>query len=115
MTQNLPPATSATVKSWRRICIETPPVLTEIISSFLCSITGQGVEQTENSDGGETITAYLPESPDSESLQLQIERFLAQLQQNLPAGLQLSISYSSLPEEDWNRNWKKHFKPELGG
>jgi len=110
MTRNL--QLDPAVKTWRRICIKTPSELTEIVSSYLSSITGQGVEQKENNEGEETVTAYLQESKDADQLQVQIEEFLDRLQQHLPSTQKLQIFYSSLPEEDWNLNWKKHFKPE---
>jgi len=112
MSQKLQPSNPTSTKSWRRINIKTPSSLTEIVGTFLCDLTGHGIELTDNREGEETITAYLPESTDTRTLLLQIEEFLDRLRQNLPHGQELEISYSSLPEEDWNLNWKKHFKPE---
>ncbi|MEJ2690741.1 MAG: 50S ribosomal protein L11 methyltransferase [Deltaproteobacteria bacterium] len=112
MTNPLQPGIPATRKSWRRISITAPSSLTDLICSFLCGITGQGTEQTESKEGWETMTAYLAESPDAEKQLLQIKQFFALLQDSLPSGQQLRVSFSSLDDQDWNRTWKEHFKPE---
>jgi ribosomal protein L11 methyltransferase len=112
MTNPLQPGILAVPKSWRRISITAPSSLTDLICSFLCRITGQGTEQTDSNEGRETITAYLAESPDAEKKLVQIKQFFALLQDTLPSGQQLHISFSSLKEEDWNRTWKEYFKPE---
>ena len=112
MTDHLQPGIPTTAKSWRRISITAPSSVTDLICSFLYGITGQGTEQAEDSGGLETITAYLAESPDVEKKQQQIEQFLARLQSTLPPERKLSLSLSSLLDEDWNRKWKEHFKPE---
>ena len=99
--------------NWLRICVTTPASLSEIVASFLCDITGQGIELNEAGKEKETVIAYLPKSSKTEAgKRKQIEDFLDRLRQSLPTGEKLDISYQSLPDEDWNRNWKKHFKPE---
>lgn len=112
MTDHLQPGVPTAAKHWRRLSITAPTSLTDLIGSFLCGITGQGIEQTECGENRETITAYLKDSPDAETQQLQIEQFLAHLQDTLPSGQKLDLSFSLLREEDWNRKWKEHFKPE---
>jgi ribosomal protein L11 methyltransferase len=112
MTHHLHGDASAKVKTWRRICVTAPSALTEMIASFLCGVTGQGVEQTENGEGKETVTAYLPESPSAGNQQKQIKKFLSQLQKSLPGEQKLHLSLSSIQDQDWNRKCKEHFKPE---
>ena len=112
MTDHPQPGIPTIAKSWRRISITAPSSTTDLISSFLCDITDQGIEQTEGGDNMEIITAYLPESPEAGTKQRQIEQFLSRLQAALPPEQKLKFSLSSLQDEDWNRQWKKHFKPE---
>ncbi len=112
MTNQLRSETSQAGKRWLRIRVTAPCFLADLISSFLCGITGQGTEQTESSEDQEIITAYTVESAEAEKQRLQIKQFLTQLQETLPADQKLTISFSSLRDEDWNRKWKEHFKPE---
>jgi len=112
MTHLLSGDTSVKVKNWRRVCITAPSALTELIVSFLCEITGRGVEQIKNDQGEETVIAYLPESPSASGQKRQIEQFLSHLQESMPDGQRFRLSFSSLQDEDWNRKWKEHFRPE---
>lgn len=109
MTTHLPPKAPAAPKNWHQIYITAPNSLADILGSFLYDITGQGIELSENS---KTITAYLPESPDAGEKIQQIKQFLSRLQESLPNEQKLTISLRSLLDEDWNRKWKAHFKPE---
>lgn len=112
MTTHQPSGSPTATKSWHRICVTVPGSLSEAIISFLCGITGQGVEQAEHGEEGETVTAYLPESADADKQLQKIKAFLAHLQQTLPPGQELQLSLSAMQDEDWNRKWKAHFRPE---
>jgi ribosomal protein L11 methyltransferase len=103
-------------KTWHRVIITAPAERAEIISSFLASIPVDGVEQLapppdEIPLTTDKITAYLADTPNYGKQVNTIQNFIKQLNKQLPASDQCNCETEQVVEQDWNSNWKKHFKP----
>ncbi|MBW1636099.1 MAG: 50S ribosomal protein L11 methyltransferase [Deltaproteobacteria bacterium] len=98
-----------------KINIVMEPILVEPISDFLIGIIGAGVETgAESEDSHGTINCYL-EQPDQdndtlETVLRQVSTYLEELASLFKVALPVLTS-TMIGEEDWGKNWKKHFKP----
>lgn len=103
-------------RRWQRITIIIAPVMTDTVAAFLADHTGTGVEISSPPagvrDSRERVIGYLSagelESEAEESL-VDIEEFITLLAQNYPAYPLPVVETDIILEEDWNRNWKRHF------
>jgi ribosomal protein L11 methyltransferase len=90
--------------------------MTDAAAAFLAHLTGAGVEigsaAADTPAAIERVIGYLPvdehENKAEESL-ADLEEFLALLARNYPADPPPVMQTEILLEEDWSRNWKKHF------
>ncbi len=103
-------------KTWHKVSITAPAERAEIVSSFLASIPVDGIEQLAPPPGQappatEKIIAYLSDSPAYHQQLDIILDFIQQLNRQLPAHKQTLCDTEPVIEQDWNSNWKKHFKP----
>ncbi len=103
-------------KKWHKVIITAPADRAEIISAFLASIPVDGVEQLAPPPGEpipviDTITAYLADTPELGDQINTIQIFIKQLNKQLPESKQCLCDTEPIQEQDWNSNWKKHFKP----
>ena len=98
-------------KSWLKVSIKVPSDQVDIVSSFLTDLTGAGVEESYSpaptTAATTTITGYLEEDDNIGENQKKIRKFVAKLSPNREP----TIHFEKLVEEDWGKNWKKHFKP----
>ncbi|MCB2182176.1 MAG: 50S ribosomal protein L11 methyltransferase [Desulfobulbaceae bacterium] len=97
-------------RSWTKIQVETNPGQAELIASFITSITGLGVEQSIDQPGSSlpvaTVTGYLE---DKDEIQIKQQEILSFLENLSPKPSQ--INFEEIIEEDWGKNWKKHYRP----
>lgn len=104
-------------KSWRKITVQVPVALEEVVGSFLASLTGSGVETVSSPVGSsapalETIIGYLDNDPAAQEKLILFQEFLADLGiAPPPDGKEPAIALETIAEEDWDANWKEHFKP----
>lgn len=104
-------------RAWHKITIYAPDSWADTLVSFLASIPVDGVEQTAPPPGEhpetttEKITVYLEDNPDQDKKTVMINDLIARLNKHLPADAQAVCQAESVIEQDWNSNWKKHFKP----
>jgi len=104
-------------RAWHKITIGVPAAWADTIVSCLASIPVDGVEQIapppsqHTQTDTEKITVYLADSPELEQKTTFIHDLIARLNKNLPAGGQALCQTEPIVEQDWNSNWKKHFKP----
>jgi len=103
-------------KTWHQITITAPASRAEIISAFLASVPVGGIEQFSPPQGQaaptiEKITAYLADSPNYNEQVNTIQNFIKQLNKQQTDHEQVSCTTEPVQEQDWNSNWKKHFKP----
>jgi len=104
-------------RTWLKIAINAPVAMTDSISGFLADITECGVEisapevdATEPANR-ETITGYLSDNEERADKELAIKEFIKQLPSQFPGMSAPEIVSNHIDEEDWGKNWKKHFKP----
>ncbi len=102
-------------KKWLKITIKAEPVLVEPVSDFLMGIIGAGVETgaiDEESYG--TVNSYVeqpdPNQSEIDDILYQISSYLAELALLFDVA-QPTFTSTIILDEDWNRNWKEHFKP----
>ncbi len=110
--------THRTLKKWLRISVTCDPVMSDALVGRLTGFTGSGVEiLAVPADGvgrSERIVAYLeidPRSAADDLLPLLVRLDLATLQDGFPGAPEVLLRTETIAEEDWNNNWKKHFKP----
>lgn len=97
-------------RSWDKISIKVQLSQAEVVSSFLASLTGSGVESLSNPEG-ETIIGYLDHDQASFKKQNQLREFLTSNSIRDPEDRPIAIACETIIEEDWDSNWKEHFKP----
>ena len=102
-------------KQWVKISITTAPILVETISDYLVGIHGAGVEMTaEEEKPTGTITSFIEKNNLSEeeavAIISQVDTFLVEMASIFNVD-QPTLSWEFIEEEDWGKNWKKHFKP----
>ncbi|MEW6426642.1 MAG: 50S ribosomal protein L11 methyltransferase [Thermodesulfobacteriota bacterium] len=98
------------MKEWLVLELTVPGRMTDYFAAFLTDLAGSGVEVRPAADtGSETLITYLPAD---QHLPEKKERFLAFLAASSPAGAPFAWQENTIADEDWNANWKRHFKPE---
>ena len=105
-----------TPKRWLRVSLTVAAEMTDAVTAFLSHLTGAGVEisavETENSTPQERITGYLFFEENREDIDDNISElkvFFATLADNFPGCPVPVEELAEINEEDWGKNWKKHF------
>lgn len=109
-------------KSWVEISCDVPAEMADILSSFLTTLSGNGVcmenlsvdafSTTEIPDSARmTIKAYLSGDTDPASKMAELELYLKQLSADRPDIHIPPPAIKSILTEEWSTNWKSHFKP----
>ncbi|MDD5759802.1 MAG: 50S ribosomal protein L11 methyltransferase [Desulfobulbaceae bacterium] len=103
-------------RSWQKITITAASDNAEMIADFMAGLTESGIEQISGAPGSpspapEQIIAYLPEERNPTQLLKTIHAFLLECNKQNPSALPATFAQETIIEEDWNRHWKKHFKP----
>jgi len=101
-------------KSWQKITITVPDQHSDVVASFLAELADTAVEQsfaptTPPATTTEQVSVYLEENEDIDALNEQILAFLHSLETR--QNFSYTIASKQIIEEDWNKNWKEHFKP----
>ena len=103
-------------RTWDKITITVPTEHADSVATFVASLSKTGIEQISGSPGSpdhdlEQIIVYLEEEQKPNQLLETIHAFLRELNKKLPASNPALFQKEQIIEEDWNRHWKKHFKP----
>ena len=104
-----------TTQKWLQVTVTADPALIESISDFLIGVLDAGVEAAaiDEPDYG-TINGYIqdpdPDPKEVERILDQLSAYLDELKDifKVPAPKLMS---KIIEDEDWGKNWKKHFKP----
>lgn len=106
MTHSEPSEHITSPPFWQKISVTVDARQSEEAATLLASMSGNGVEIDDTSPESSMITGYLdPSVTPGES-----EEFLADLSDRMRRlDPRCSISRAALQEQDWNREWKKHF------
>lgn len=101
-------------RSWTRVVIEGLSSDSGEVAAFLAELTGTGVEHLPLADGRqpprEQVVGYLGDESLYPSQMKELERFLREFQGRDPERPPVMVSSEPLPEEEWQRTWKRHFK-----
>jgi ribosomal protein L11 methyltransferase len=103
-------------RTWQKITITLASANAEPVADFMASLAKNGIEQISSLPGNhepalEQIIAYLDEDQNPTQLMQTIHSFLLEFNKQQPASPPATFKQESLIEEDWNRQWKEHFKP----
>lgn len=102
-------------KNWLKVTVASDPLLSEPLSDFIMGFHGAGVEMSAADEpGAGTLSCYF-ENPNLEKGEIKkiidtIKNHLGELEKifNLSGS---TISWELIAEDDWGKNWKKHFTP----
>ncbi|MBU0731028.1 MAG: 50S ribosomal protein L11 methyltransferase [Proteobacteria bacterium] len=97
-------------RSWIKITLQAPAVLTEALSTFLAELCKSGIELGDSSDNTETLIGYLEDNSDLHRKQQKLQSYLTDLNKLFPGYPPISVATESLEEIDWGQKWKEHFK-----
>ncbi len=101
-------------RSWTRVVIEGLSSDSGEVAAFLAELTGTGVEHLPLADGRqpprEQVVGYLGDEALYPSQMKELDRFLRDFQGRDPETAPVMVSSGRLPEEEWQRIWKRHFK-----
>ncbi len=91
---------------WRQLRLHSVPEIEEGLVNYLFEIGSLGVQQE-----GAHIIAYFPHTLREIQLEEAIHRYLKELAQLGWAVPKPEFDWVNLPDQDWNAEWKRHFKP----
>lgn len=102
-------------KSWYKITVETPANDADTVASFLGTISENGIEQsaTLSTDPQpiEYIIAYIDNDVHRKQKTKNLHSFLSKINQKYSNEKPVKYTEDYIIEQDWNLEWKKHFKP----
>jgi len=93
-------------KSWYKFTFSIPVPLTEPCAAFLGDLSGNGVEIITDEGNIATVIMYLSADNSLPAKRSQLSLFLAAQPSTV------TYKESLIKDEDWNKQWKQHFKPE---
>jgi ribosomal protein L11 methyltransferase len=98
---------------WIEVLIAAPAEQAEAAADFLVTLTGRGVETSDESDwpGLAQVKGFLAVGAETPAQRAALERFVDGLRALGGAGGEVRLDYRDLADQDWGQNWKKHFKP----
>jgi ribosomal protein L11 methyltransferase len=102
---------------WLRIKVAVDPAMTDAAAAFLAELCGTGVEISAGTEKAratmEKVVGYLVSDngsePETRASLSQLRVFLAILWKKHPECAQPELQVDTIAEEDWGKNWKKHF------
>jgi ribosomal protein L11 methyltransferase len=109
-------------ESWVEIACDVPAEYADILSSFLTSLTGNGVcvenllvdafSTSEIPDSYRmTVRGYLPAEVDPAPKMAELSAYLQELSTGRPEIHIPPPTINAVRSEDWSSSWKIHFKP----
>lgn len=100
-------------RSWLKISMDVPLQLSESVAGYLSGLTDSGLEYITHPDGEhETIIVYLEDHQPGPAIENQLRSFISKLSgKPKENNAEVKLRTELILEEDWNKNWKKHFTP----
>jgi len=96
--------------NWLKVEVLVHPEAAEVLSAAMLDLSPSGI-QVDEQGRNMLITAYIPDSSFIDDARLTVQdALLAAASQGLQTGPGL-ITVTSITDEDWVENYKKHFKP----
>ena len=95
---------------WLETFIEIDPVAHEALSAFLFDLGCEGI--VSDDDPHRALKAYFPFQKDWVDIQNKIDGFLQKLGDIFPEVQSPRLIFRKIEEQDWNRQWRKFFRPD---
>ncbi len=96
--------------NWLKVEVLVHPEAAEALSAAMLDLSPSGI-QVDEQGRNTLVTAYIPDSSFIDDARLTVQdALLAAASQGLQTGPGL-ITVTSITDEDWVENYKKHFKP----
>jgi ribosomal protein L11 methyltransferase len=95
---------------WIEISATLNPFGHEALGAFLFDLGCEGIVTQSPQDDG--LKAYLPFREDLEGIRTRIDQFLQELSRIMPEIGVPRFSLGTIEDQDWNRNWRRFFRPE---
>ncbi len=96
--------------AWLEVSIEIDPVAHEALSAFLFDLGCEGVVSQDAPD--QSLKAYFSFGRDWEDIQNRISGFLQKLKEIFPEVQSPKLIFSKIEDQDWNRHWRRFFRPD---
>jgi ribosomal protein L11 methyltransferase len=103
-----------TPRCWLEITLTVSPEVLEACSSLIFEETGQGshhLEPREGEEGPFSLKAYLLKEDGFREKLIRLKRRVAALKEFFPEARPALWDLCLVPEENWQENWKRFFKP----
>jgi ribosomal protein L11 methyltransferase len=104
-------------RTWLRIRVAVAPVMTDAAAAFLAELCETGVEISADAEKAgaamDKVVGYLlsdnGSEPEARASLSRLRAFLAIMWKKHPESTQPDLQVDTIAEEDWGKNWKKHF------
>lgn len=94
---------------WLEIAVDIHPVAHEALGAHFFDLGCDGLVTQSFHD--RVFRAYLPRSLDSKGFRTNLASFVRRIQVIFPEVESPKASFRILKSEDWNRLWRKHYRP----
>jgi ribosomal protein L11 methyltransferase len=99
---------------WTRVVVEVHEGAVDEVSIFLTELTGTGIEVVTTEEEGLSpcghLYAYLGGTAGTLAQKKQLDAFLEASRKRSRLATPRLLRSEPVPEEDWQQNWKSHFK-----
>ena len=99
------------MKRWLVVELHIPRGFGEAISNFLIEQGSTGIEELNGDHEWERLRTYFPQDGKEKRVLHSLRQYLKSLQKISPEISRLEIKTTIIPEQDWDENWKRFFKP----
>lgn len=93
--------------NWLAVDISTAPEALEALTNFLFELGSAGCQEQVDK-----VTAFFSGEFVQDDLDRRVRNYLKGLSEVTTPGT-WTIEWRTIPDRDWNAEWKKHFKPEV--
>jgi ribosomal protein L11 methyltransferase len=97
-------------RGWLEISIEIDPIAHDALSAFLFDMGCEGVVTEDFPD--RSFKAYLPLQKNFQDIQNKINIFLQKLKEIFSELQSPKVKFSQIRDQDWNREWRRFFRPD---
>jgi ribosomal protein L11 methyltransferase len=94
---------------WIEISVTLDAVAHEALGAFFFDLGCDGIVTQSFQDA--TLKAYLPFKEDLEDIRARTDQFLQKLTDIFPEIGSPEVSLGTIEDRDWNRNWRRFFRP----
>ena len=99
------------MKRWLVIELFVTKEFGEAVSNFLIEQGATGIEELDGDLKWERLRTYFPQDGKEKRVLRALHQYLKSLKKIAPEIPHAQIKTTSIPEQDWGKNWKRFFKP----